>query len=348
MTNVDGGAKPNLALMRREIRVALAEARDLRGIKEVRDKVHALSTYARDAQDKEALRELSEIHYLAALRAGELLRDMPKQNGARGIGKSGVVIDDSTLTLSRLGMSKDQSSRWQKLAAMDAGARDAGVESLRSRERLITVEAVLKYDTTPKVKNKKTAAAADSLLCRAVKAVGSVTAKRGQRKDLGSASGLVFMSDVAEKEDIPETELQKAASLAKIASAALMDRVNDNTITSPRAAYKIARLPPAEQPAAVDAYVAELQRRARQKVAATMPTGSHAPAVRFRAAMKDIEFTLDAALGVADWLSGEPERDELIEMVVESVQKKTTKLLASLRKGRNSAPAVPVALTLSQ
>lgn len=58
-----------------------------------------------------------EIRVRAERRAGELLKAMPKNVGAKGIGTSAVKTNDRTPPkLDELGISKNDSSAWQKLA----------------------------------------------------------------------------------------------------------------------------------------------------------------------------------------------------------------------------------------
>ena len=49
-----------------------------------------------------------------------MLAQMPKATGAKGIGTSAVLHEDRTQpsTLAELDISKNESSRWQKLAAI--------------------------------------------------------------------------------------------------------------------------------------------------------------------------------------------------------------------------------------
>jgi hypothetical protein len=56
----------------------------------------------------------------AEIRAGELLREMEKNKGGvpGKTGRKGQPVLDKTPKLSDLGVTKDQSSRWQKLAAL--------------------------------------------------------------------------------------------------------------------------------------------------------------------------------------------------------------------------------------
>ena len=59
---------------------------------------------------------VAEIKLRAERRMGELLREMPKLSGARGIGKK-VELHDETPLLADIGIDKATSSRVQAIAA---------------------------------------------------------------------------------------------------------------------------------------------------------------------------------------------------------------------------------------
>jgi hypothetical protein len=98
---------------------AIAEAYEIDEIKDIRDKAAALEHYARQARNNEAERQCAEIRLRAERKAGQLLRQMKKANGAAqpGVGRRGRTMpSDDTRALSDLGITYDQSSQWQKLA----------------------------------------------------------------------------------------------------------------------------------------------------------------------------------------------------------------------------------------
>jgi len=70
-----------------------------------------MAAYARQAKDTELVEWATEIKVRAERRAGELVAAMPKINGRPSKASHDTRLSD-------LGISYDQSSRWQKLAAV--------------------------------------------------------------------------------------------------------------------------------------------------------------------------------------------------------------------------------------
>jgi hypothetical protein len=102
---------------------AIAKAHRVDEAKSIRDKHLAIAAYAKQARNKELERMATEIRIKAERHTGVLLKVMPKAKGARGNpGGRGAPIErsnDATAqpeTLEKLGITKDQSSQWQKLA----------------------------------------------------------------------------------------------------------------------------------------------------------------------------------------------------------------------------------------
>lgn len=126
---------------------AIAECHRVDEVKDIRDKALALELYAKQAKDESAIRRANEIRLRAERRAGELLKEMAhsgqratpadtlKKGGSPVVarcdhGKSGqpkgpqsrpaTLIPAKAKTLTELGISKTQSSRWQALAEVPA------------------------------------------------------------------------------------------------------------------------------------------------------------------------------------------------------------------------------------
>lgn len=98
---------------------AIEAAHQVDEVKDIRDKALALEHYARQALNTDAERQACEIRLRAERKTGQLLAQMPKASGTL---KRGTELPRSTETttgtLKELGISKDQSSQWQKLGAM--------------------------------------------------------------------------------------------------------------------------------------------------------------------------------------------------------------------------------------
>jgi hypothetical protein len=101
---------------------AIATAYQVDEVKDIRDRAIALEHYSRLAHNVEAERQCCEIRLRAERKAGELLRDMEKAKGATGNpgGRGAPIVRSQSTTaqptLAELGISRDQSSKWQRLA----------------------------------------------------------------------------------------------------------------------------------------------------------------------------------------------------------------------------------------
>lgn len=114
----------NLAIYE-NAKAAIAQYKTVDEVKDFRDKAIAVEAYAKQANDYELEHDAALARVRAERKCGELLRDMEKAKGAQGNpGGQGAKIvrsNDTTAqpkTLSEMGVTKDQSSKWQKLAAI--------------------------------------------------------------------------------------------------------------------------------------------------------------------------------------------------------------------------------------
>jgi len=106
-----------------------------------------MAAYARQAQDKELLQWATEIKVRAERRAGEIMRDMEKAKGGRPeITGSTMLPVNSTPTLSDMGISKNESSRWQKLAAVSDEKFEEAVAAAKEVAGEVTTAYLLKVE----------------------------------------------------------------------------------------------------------------------------------------------------------------------------------------------------------
>jgi hypothetical protein len=128
-------------------RRALAEAHRVDEVKDIRDKAVALEAYARQAKDTEMLKHATEIRLRAERRAGELLTQMPKHQGGRPektAPERGAVSDVEVarpMTLAEMGVTDNQSSKWQKLASLSDDKFEVRVDHAKARVEGMTTSS---------------------------------------------------------------------------------------------------------------------------------------------------------------------------------------------------------------
>jgi len=133
-------------------RTALAAAHRIDEVKSIHDKAAALTAYARQAKDTQMMVWVTEIKVRAERRMGELLREMPKNTGAKGsqvTGTKKVPLKDSAPTLHDLNITKKESARCQKVAKMPEPEFDQRIKDLKEKQETITAKKVLAIAATP-------------------------------------------------------------------------------------------------------------------------------------------------------------------------------------------------------
>ena len=140
MTDLDAGAS-GLATVASEARIDLLDVeraavmirqcKDVDTVREIRDQARAIETYQRQRKASlEAQNDAAEIALRAERRLGEILRE---EGGNPQLSKT------STVRLDDIGITRDDSSRFQKLAKIPEPVFDQHIASVRARcEKLTT------------------------------------------------------------------------------------------------------------------------------------------------------------------------------------------------------------------
>jgi hypothetical protein len=141
---------------------ALQVAASVDEVKDIIDKAIAMSIYAKQANDTQLMDYANEIKARAQRKAGELLKEIPKAKGTAGGGNANVTGGgfnpppvNKEKTLKELGISKDQSADWQKIAEIPEDRFNELVEqkALRGGCNLLKADKVWK-EAEPDVKEK--------------------------------------------------------------------------------------------------------------------------------------------------------------------------------------------------
>jgi len=135
-----------LALLDRA-QLAISEATTVREAKEIRDKAEALEVYARRAEYGSILQQrCSEIKLRAERRAGELLRQLDLRPG-RPSNES--LSSGQHHSLEGMGITRKQSSRWQRLATIPEDRFDEEVKDGPSEAALLRIARQLEQPPKP-------------------------------------------------------------------------------------------------------------------------------------------------------------------------------------------------------
>jgi hypothetical protein len=118
---------------------AISECHRVDDAKDIRDKAEALRAYAKKANNRQAEVEFADIKLQAERKCGELLKEMAV-SGERVKGRPEKESQDATL--SQLGISRDESSRFQQIAAVPKKQFDAALAEARRTQEPVTSASV--------------------------------------------------------------------------------------------------------------------------------------------------------------------------------------------------------------
>jgi ParB family chromosome partitioning protein len=129
-----------------EARRALAAASTLEDVMQIRDKAEALRVYVKAAAaGLEAANAAAEIKLRAERKAGEMLALMEKNKGGRPSEKTPVIATEVfPPPLSDLGVTENQSKRWQREAKVPEEEFEAYIESCCYECKEVTQAGLLK------------------------------------------------------------------------------------------------------------------------------------------------------------------------------------------------------------
>jgi hypothetical protein len=134
-------------------RTALAECQRIDEVKDIRDKAEAMAAYARQAKDTELIQYATEIKVRAERRAGEMLA---RAQAAGELAKAGgdMKKESPPATLSDIGITRDQSSRWQSLAGMSDAHFETAVATAKDTAGQVTTAFMLREAAKAKPQGK--------------------------------------------------------------------------------------------------------------------------------------------------------------------------------------------------
>jgi hypothetical protein len=118
---------------------AIGEAYQLDEVKDIRDQARALELYARQANNFQAEERCKEIRVRAERKWGQLYSASEKAKG----GNPNLSFDttgSAPMTLSDMGVSRDQSSRWQKLGEVPDDEFEAALAERRVEQLIAKPE----------------------------------------------------------------------------------------------------------------------------------------------------------------------------------------------------------------
>jgi hypothetical protein len=134
-------------------RTALAECQRVDEVKDIRDKAEAMAAYARQAKDTELVQWATEIKVRAERRAGEMLRQAADSGERHHLGRVSPDAPKPT-TLGDLGISNNQSSRWQSLASMSDEHFETAVATAKDTAGQVTTAFMLREAQKAKPQGK--------------------------------------------------------------------------------------------------------------------------------------------------------------------------------------------------
>lgn len=133
-------------------RQALELASSIDEVKAIRDQAEALRQYARQSrQSLEMQNRCAEIKLRAERKAGEMLAVAAKHEGGRPTETSRIDRQVSPPRLADIGISRDQSSRWQAVASIPERTFEAHIAATKDAGEELTTAGLMRAAERPHV-----------------------------------------------------------------------------------------------------------------------------------------------------------------------------------------------------
>lgn len=146
-----------------QARTALAACHSVDEVKDIRDKAEAMAAYARLAKDTDMIQWATEIKVRAERQAGAMLAATANTGERHHHGRVSSETPKPT-TLGDLGISANQSSRWQSLASMTDEHFETAVATAKDTAGQVTTAFMLREARAGKPQGKpKTGPKADAI-----------------------------------------------------------------------------------------------------------------------------------------------------------------------------------------
>lgn len=169
-----------------DARNAIAKANSIDEIKDIRDKAEALRQYAKQAGETlEVQNSVAEIKIRAERKAGEILKEMDRAKQGRPHNKPTMTVGYSSvdqpakIKLADVGISHNQSSRWQQVAAISEEEFEEHIATTKAANKELTSAGTQKLaKKIKKQKNRESRKQRNVELAKQHKVVDDIAAMR--------------------------------------------------------------------------------------------------------------------------------------------------------------------------
>jgi hypothetical protein len=128
---------------------AIAECHRVDEAKDIHDKALALEVYARQSKNTEAERKACDIRIRAERRCGELLKELARDQGGKGLSNGETTLSPYASALESTGLSRQTASRYQALADVP---RETFEEAISGAPRKPSTTAIIESARDPQPK----------------------------------------------------------------------------------------------------------------------------------------------------------------------------------------------------